>query len=147
MRTKYDLYIASGWFNKNQEDDLNNIKKLLDTLNIKYFSPKDHLICPPMASPEFRHTVFSGNEKAIKLSKFVLVNTRDKDMGTIFEAGIAYQMGKPIIYYCEGLKGPFNLMLSQSGRCVATSLEELKQHLIEIIKNENYYKDYVGAIE
>ena len=147
VNKKHDCYIASGWFNPEQANDLEQMKKILTKLKANFFSPKDHLICPAVSSPNFRNTVFRGNKEAIEHSDFLVANTRDKDMGTIFECGMAYEMGKPIVYYCEGLKGTFNLMLSQSGCCVATNLKELEFHLSQILKDLTYAEDYKGTVE
>jgi len=144
---KYDCYIASGWFNPQQENDLENIKAVLSFLKILYFSPKDECIAAPNSDSKWKEKVFSGNINAIKKSKFIIANTRDKDMGTVFECGIAYAFNIPIIYYCEGLKGDFNLMLSQSGIAVATSTEELEKHVKEFKKDSSYKKKYQGTIE
>ena len=42
--------------------------------------------------------------------------TDEKDIGTIWEAGYAYGIGKEVVYYAETLgNNPFNIMLSESG--------------------------------
>ena len=143
----YDCYIASGWFNENQARDLENIKTTLDELGVNYFSPKDEIVAKPDASPEEQEMIFKGNVDAITGGDFVVCNTRDKDLGTIFEAGFSYASGVPIIYYAEGLQGNFNLMLSRSGRAVATNVEELKQHVKGIMDNPKYEKEYIGFVE
>ena len=143
----YDCYIASGWFNENQARDLENIKQTLDELGVKYFSPKDEIVAKPDASPEEQEMIFKGNVDAITSGKFVVCNTRDKDLGTIFEAGFSYASGVPIVYYAEGLTGNFNLMLSRSGRAVATNVSELKDHVKGIMENPEYEKEYVGIVE
>ncbi len=143
----YDCYIASGWFNENQARDLENIKQALDELGVKYFSPKDEIVAKRDASKEEQEMIFKGNVDAITSGKFVVCNTRDKDLGTIFEAGFSYASGVPIVYYAEGLTGNFNLMLSRSGRAVATNISELKEHVKGIMDNPEYEKEYVGFIE
>lgn len=143
----HDCYIASGWFNENQTRDLENIKSALDELGVNYFSPKDEIVAKPDASPEEQEMIFKGNVDAITGGDFVVCNTRDKDLGTIFEAGFSYASGVPIIYYAEGLQGNFNLMLSRSGRAVATNVEELKQHVKGIMDNPKYEKEYIGFVE
>ena len=143
----YDCYIASGWFNENQARDLENIKTALDELGIKYFSPKDEIVAKPDASLEEQEMIFKGNVDAITSGKFVVCNTRDKDLGTIFEAGFSYASNVPLIYYAEGLTGNFNLMLSRSGRAVATNVEELKEHVKGIMENPEYEKEYIGFVE
>ena len=76
--------------------------------------------------------VFSGNLHHIETADFVLVNTRDKDIGTIWESGYAYAHKKPIVYFCGGLpKGAkFNLMLARSGVKVCTNFEQLEDYLV-----------------
>lgn len=144
---KYDLYLASGWFNEAQARDLENIKKVCADLNLKIYSPKDEIIVHRNATKAELTEVFDSNVDAIKKCRFVIVNTRDKDMGTIFEAGASWAIGKPIIYYCEGLKGNFNVMLANSGCAVATSLEELESHLRGIMIDINYTCEYKGVFE
>ena len=143
----YDCYIASGWFNENQARDLENIKSTLDEMGVKYFSPKDEIVAKRDATLEEQEMIFKGNVDAITGGKFVVCNTRDKDLGTIFEAGFSYASGVPLIYYAEGLQGNFNLMLSRSGRAVATNVDELKEHVKGIMENPSYEKEYVGFIE
>ena len=91
--------------------------------------------------------IFKGNVDAITGGDFVVCNTRDKDLGTIFEAGFSYASNVPIIYYAEGLQGNFNLMLSRSGRAVATNIDELKEHVTGIMEDKTYEKEYVGFVE
>jgi len=143
----HDCYIASGWFNENQARDLENIKTALDDLGVNYFSPKDEIVAKPDASTEEQEMIFKGNVDAITGGNFVVCNTRDKDLGTIFEAGFSYASNVPIIYYAEGLQGNFNLMLSRSGRAVATNIEELKEHVKGIMDNPKYEKEYIGFVE
>ena len=143
----HDCYIASGWFNENQARDLENIKEALSEVGCRYFSPKDEIVAKPDASKEEQEMIFRGNVDAITDGDFMVCNTRDKDLGTIFEAGFAYASEIPIIYYAEGLSGNFNLMLSRSGRAVATNIEELKDQVSQIMENPDYEKEYVGFVE
>jgi len=122
-----EVYIASGWFNPTQAIQLDQIKALLDDMKVSYFSPKDEALATS-TDPQFKlKEIFDGNIAAIRQCQFVIANTQNKDMGTIFECGTAYMMGIPILYFAEGLTGPFNLMLAQSGYGVATSIEELRK--------------------
>ena len=91
---------------------------------------------------------FSCNLHHIETSDFLLVNTRDKDIGTIWEAGYAYAFKKPIIYFCAGLPegAKFNLMLARSGVKVCTSFDQLEDYLDRVIDTselpfEPYDKD------
>ena len=114
------LYLASPFFNDEQVEREERIKKKLRDLGITVLSPKEFCFCPPDASDELREKVFADNINHINEADAVFAITNGKDMGTIFEAGYAYAINKPIIYFCEGLSGQFNLMLAQSGRIVLT---------------------------
>jgi hypothetical protein len=134
-KTQYDkwkVYLASGWFNPVALDELLQLENFFDTQSqIELAAPRRIFVCPPNASKEIQDETFIGNCHHIETADFLLVNTRDKDMGTIWEAGYAYAFKKPIIYFCAGLPAgaKFNLMLSRSGIKVCTSIEELKDYL------------------
>lgn len=141
------FYIASGWFNEEQANDLEYIKGVLDRFGIKYFSPKDEFNCPPNSSEQQRRMCFSMNINAIDSTEHVIVNTRDKDMGTLFEAGYAYAKRKDIIYVAFDLKGSFNLMLAQSGSVVCTTRDEFVSVIHKRFDGIITRTQYAGEIE
>ena len=142
-------YIASGWFNDEQMNDLLTIKAALNALEIPFYSPKDDNFCQPDESQESKQKCYAENLSAIVSCTFMICNTRDKDMGSIFEAG--YASGRKqmdIIYYCEGLKDGFNLMLAQSGITVCRNSLELVSDLNIYKKGlRSILKKYEGTIE
>jgi nucleoside 2-deoxyribosyltransferase len=147
MDTKKKCYIASGFFNPEQNLDVDRIIGILRSLSVDYFSPRDHNLIKPDASQSERKAGVLMNITQIEKCDFIIVNTRDKDMGTLFEAGIAYATDIPIIYYCDGLKGQFNLMLANTGICVATNNIELSMYVMSFLKNPGFKKEYSGDIE
>jgi nucleoside 2-deoxyribosyltransferase len=130
---KKKVYLASGWFNPVQAEELTRLEAIFDARSewINLASPRRIFVCPPDAPRSVQDEVFSGNLHHIETADFVLVNTRDKDIGTIWEAGYAHAHKRPIVYYCGGLpKGAkFNLMLARSGIKVCTSYEQLEDYL------------------
>ncbi len=143
-------YIASGWFSPEWLEELENIKLVLDNLGLNYFSPKDENLCTADATESFQDQVFSGNISGMEECDWMICNTRNKDMGSIFEAGYFHKLGKPIVYFCAGLPpgAQFNLMLAASGITVCTSMEQLKEYLQESINNNSLYeRRYQGLIE
>jgi nucleoside 2-deoxyribosyltransferase len=124
-------YIASGWFSPEWLEELENIKTTLDTLGLDYFSPKDENLCSPDSDEDFQNQVFDGNIRGMKECDWMICNTRNKDMGSIFEAGYFHSLGKPIVYFCAGLPegAKFNLMLAASGLTVCTSIDQLGTYL------------------
>ena len=125
------VYLASGWFNPEWLQEVENIKSIFEKHNISYFSPKDENLCDKDASASVQDQIFDGNIKHLHESEWLLCNTRNKDMGTIFEAGYFNCLEKPIVYFCDGLPpgAQFNLMLAASGIKVCRSLEELDSYL------------------
>jgi len=140
------VYIASGWFNKKQEQARLEILESCKFAKIKFYSPKDDfLYIPGKTDPE---EVFNENLIQIKRSDFIIASTVDKDMGTLFECGCSYILNKPIIYYWPDGEGPFNLMLAQTAWQVCVSFEQLKFNL-QNVKKDGYVKkiQYEGEIE
>lgn len=147
MAIKKPIYIASGWFTDEALADVNRIIDLLKKAEMVYFSPRDENLAQSDDHGVKLQQIFDGNINAIKNCSFVLANTRDKDMGTLFECGFAWSKGKRILYYCEGLSGEFNLMLARSGTAVATNMNELEYHLYNMYHSEEYRGIYRGKIE
>ena len=143
-------YIASGWFSPEWLEELENIKTTLDNLNLDYFSPKDENLCDEDSDVGFQDQVFEGNIRGMEECDWMICNTRNKDMGSIFEAGYFHKLGKPIVYFCAGLPAgaQFNLMLAASGISVCTSLEDLSTYLAECnTAGELLSSRYQGKIE
>jgi nucleoside 2-deoxyribosyltransferase len=126
------IYLAAGWFNPAQAEELTQLEAICDNRSwIDLASPRRIFVCPPGAPKNVQDEVFSGNLHHIKTADFLIVNTRDKDIGTIWEAGYAYANNVPIVYFCQGLPegAKFNLMLARSGVKVCTSYEQLEDYL------------------
>ena len=146
------IYLASGWFNPVQAEELTNLESIFDSRSnhFELASPRRIFVCPPNAPKEVQDETFNGNLHHIETSDFLLVNTRDKDIGTIWEAGYAFAFKKPIIYFCAGLPegAKFNLMLARSGIKVCTSFEQLEEYLDRVISTDELPNEpYANAIE
>ena len=123
---KYDFYFASPFFNDEQVEREERMIEHLRNQGFRVFSPKENCLLDSKASFSSRDEVFKSNCDAINNSVGVFAVTDGKDMGTIWEAGYAYGIKKPVIYYAETLgDNKFNLMLAQSGRDVYTSQKEV----------------------
>lgn len=119
---KYDFYLASPFFNEMQVERMETVLSLLRINGYSVFAPYENSVVENqnLQNPEYRARIFTKNIEAIRASRMVLAITNDKDMGTLFEAGYAYGLGIPVVYFAEDLNGPFNLMLSESGVGVYT---------------------------
>lgn len=143
-------YIASGWFSPEWLQEVEDIKAVLDKHSLSYFSPKDDNLCTVDANESFQDKVFDGNINAMDESDWMICNTRNKDMGSIFEAGYFHSSNKPIIYFCAGLPegAQFNLMLAASGKKVCTSIEDLDNYIGEVLYKGHFFEErYDGLIE
>ena len=144
------VYLASGWFSPEWLAEVENIKSIFEKYGIEYFSPKDENLCDPEAGESMQDQIFEGNIKHLHESAWMLCNTRNKDMGTIFEAGFMNCLEKPIVYFCDGLPAgaQFNLMLAASGIAVCTSLKELDDYISNCCyEGRLLTKRYEGKIE
>ena len=126
MNLNYDFYFASPFFNEEQVEREERMIVHLRGLGFKVFSPKESCHLGPKADMASREEVFRTNLEAINNCKAVFAVTDGKDVGTIWEAGYAYGIKKPVIYYAETLgNNTFNLMLAQSGQDVYLNQEEV----------------------
>ena len=135
------VYLASGWFSPEWLKEVENIKTVFE----KYEN-----LCDNDASESMQDQIFAGNIKHLHESDWLLCNTRNKDMGTIFEAGYFNCLEKPIVYFCDGLPpgAQFNLMLAASGIKVCRSLQELDDYLSRCSdEDELVVERYQGEIE
>lgn len=144
------VYLASGWFSPEWLEEVENIKTIFEKHNISYFSPKDENLCDNDANESMQDQIFSGNIKHLHECDWMLCNTRNKDMGSIFEAGYMNCLEKPIVYFCDGLPAgaQFNLMLAASGMAVCTSLKQLDNYLADSVGSNTLVEmRYQGEIE
>ena len=132
------VYLAAGWFNPVQAEELTKLEEICDTREwIDLASPRRIFVCPPDAPKEVQDETFAGNLHHIETADFLIVNTRDKDIGTIWEAGYAHAKNVPIVYFCNGLPAgaKFNLMLARSGVKVCTSFDQLEDYLNRVYES------------
>lgn len=144
---KYDFYFASPFFNPEQVEREERMICHLRGLGFSVFSPKESCHLDAKASAESRKEVFDSNCRAINSARAVFAVTDGKDMGTIWEAGYAYGINKPVIYFAETLgDSQFNLMLAQSGRDVFTSQKEVTRGaLVDLLNGST--RTFRGDIE
>ncbi len=140
------LYFASPFFTPEQVEREERLKAKLRELGFEVWSPKEMCHLNKNATISEQTEVFNGNLSAMDKVDGVFVVTDGKDIGTIWEAGYAYALGKPIIYYCETLgNNVFNLMLARSGRLVITKFEDIDFTKIQMSDEQIF--DYKGYIE
>lgn len=142
-------YIAAPWFTSEQMNLLELVKETVLKTNINIFSPKDENMYTPGETSAI--DVLLGNCNAIESCDLVVAITNGKDVGTMWEAGYAFAIDKPIVYvWVDRLPGQkFNLMLAASG-AVAYNMHELDGLLNNFIDYGMFLDDRInrsGEIE
>lgn len=138
-------YLAAGWFTEEQEKARLQILKCIQESGIDYYSPKDHgIYVPGKTDPQ---EIFDENIRQIDSCSIVVASTVGKDMGTLFECGVAYSKNIPVIYPAWHIEGNFNLMLSQSALAVINSPKYLTLYLKRFMQGKTTYVPYEGDIE
>lgn len=147
--TDYDFYLASPFFRPDQVEREERVKEKLRELGYKVFSPKEACFLNSDADLTDQGLVFASNCEAIQKATAIFAITDTKDMGTIWEAGYAFGINKPIIYFAETLgNNQFNLMLAQSGNLVLVNDKEInRENLDQILNDPTKRVPYGGAIE
>lgn len=144
----YDFYLASPFFNAKQAKREEAVKAALRDLGYIVYSPKESCVLKPDADEADRQKVFDDNCEAIRKSHAVFAITDEKDMGTIWEAGYAYALKKPIVYYAETLgNNPFNVMLAKSGNLTLSCVEQITRGAIEKATYDLTKENYKGDIQ
>lgn len=149
------IYFAAPFFNPSQIEREEWLIKELRHIGFRVFSPRENILLTPNATQEEREKAFQDNIKEINNCDLVFAVTDGKDMGTIWEAGYAYGVNKPIVYYNEtiGPNGKFNVMLAQSGNLTILGRDEftssegisIKDKITHVLRGtRNLYK---GAVE
>lgn len=127
-KKKYDFYLASPFFTKEQIEREEKVKNELRNAGFTVYAPREHGVVGSLADRFFVTKIFDSNVKAINDSKMVLSITDGKDMGTVWESGYAYANKIPIVYYAETLgDNSFNIMLSESAIGICKNIEQLKK--------------------
>lgn len=123
---EYDFYLASPFFKDSQIQREEDVKNALRNEGYTVYSPRENGVLTPDATDEVRTKIFKENCEAIQKSHRILAITDEKDIGTIWEAGYAYGIGKEVVYYAETLgDNPFNVMLGKSGIGIFTRYSDL----------------------
>ena len=151
-----NVYLAGGWFSKQQEDDL-----IAAAYNLVDNNSVGHIHIPllhqyqdsnPIVDGEFNPdqewatATFLNDVEAINQADVViaLLEASNQDTGTVWETAYAYAIHKPVIAVVTGdvNKYPVNLMPAQSVTYFADSIGDLEEiNLYEIGK-----KFYKGAL-
>lgn len=123
LDVKNKIYLAAPFFNPDQAEKVDQVERLVRILGHDLFSPRLESSFEQGDDPS---PVLKKNCNGIMYSDYIIAITDDKDVGTMWECGFAFAVGKPILYLWLGwtLEKKFNIMLAASGS-VVHNYEEL----------------------
>lgn len=148
------VYLAGPWFYGDQPEKLSRVESCLDSFKeLEVYSPRRETQVKPNSTKTERRVTFLADVKHVNEADFIVALVDDNDKGTLFECGLAYAFGVPILYYSEyAEKKPFNLMLVESCEKLGyvTNIDMLKERIEELLKvgieNMNHH-EFKGVVE
>lgn len=137
------IYLASGWFNENQERRVAKAEKVLREIGFNVWSPREHQLDGlTYNSQPWRDAVFANDCINVKEADIIFAIYDEEDAGTMMEIGMAYALGKDIYIFHEG-EGYVNLMISESLIAYFKDWEDVKKYDF----NSKLHIPYEGEVE
>lgn len=122
-----NVYLAGPWFDVRAERlydaVLNIINNATNHTSMKFFIPKNQ-------QSESPRKVFANNVSAVKKCDMIIALVSRKDVGTAWEIGMGYALGKQIVllgYDETTFLSKTNLMLAFCGKCL--TLDKLSKFI------------------
>lgn len=116
---KFKVYIAGPFFNDEERDRMNRLKKYFSDdmfkKNFEFFFPMDSLVAQAIELPnhEWAKKVFESDKDEILKSDMVIAiyDKHYSDSGTAWELGYAYGLNIPVKLLCTDLNSDNSLMI------------------------------------
>lgn len=122
------IYLASGWFNEEQERRVAKAEQVLRNMGFEVFSPREHQFEQFTYNTQpWRDTVYKHDVDNVKNADFIFAIYDEKDAGTMFEIGLAWAIEKPIFIFHE-TEEYCNLMISESLRAYFKKWEDVEAY-------------------
>lgn len=147
VKNELKVYMAGGWFTKNQNEVLTNLEDLLREMEgvSAYFPRHDGVKLSPneFHDHNLRKRVFDDNVSHILESDVIVaaLDGRDGtyDTGTVWEAGYAASHGIPVIAFdtVGKIKERFSSVHSQFDACIY-DYDELRYALQLLVKGKEF---------
>lgn len=155
---KPKVYIAGPFFNKTQNEHLDQIIEMLELVGLPYYSPRDHSGSKglkPNPADRGWNDVFKSNVDELQDCDVILANLHWAlnpdtrlclvqasegggislvdialpDSGTVWEMGWAYAHQKPIVAFTPKANAKLNLMLAKTYDALVVGFENLRGFL------------------
>lgn len=145
---KMKIYLASGWFNEEQERRVKKAEQILRDAGHEVFSPREHQNEDiEFGTKEWRKATFQNDVDHVDWCDIIVAIYNEEDSGTMWELGYAYAKGKPSVVVNENYGEIVNLMISDS----LTTYVETWEGLMLVTKDLEYTwnlpeVEYNGAV-
>lgn len=146
---KPHFYLAAGWFNPEQKQQMEEVYRVLLDFRLKgeidFFAPfYDGIVLKGKTDPDWRKKmkeVWDLDIQKVKESDLIIGCTQDHDVGTIFELGYASANNIPILCYNSNPELGLNVMLSQEARGFIKSPNMLYEAINSFLKDWDTYQE------
>ena len=132
------VYLASPFFSESQLNTVKLIENSLDQAGINYFSPRSEGILidmEPKAREKAFTKIYESNIDHMNQASILIANIDDRDLGTTFELGYMYGLGKPIFSFSNN-DYQINIMLRNSVLCHNTNIDNLITNVNQYMNKE-----------
>lgn len=127
---KYDIYLASGWFNEDQMSKMKRVLEGLRTAGFSVFAPFESDMNQKENEAMDRGVaklIYKDDINGIESSRLMLAIYDNTDSGTMMEIGYAIGIKKDVVVVSS--EDFMNLMISVPVNGVYHSFEELEETL------------------
>lgn len=138
-------YLAAGFFNERQLEDVKAVENILTNNMMDYFSPRQHQFEElEFGSLEWRYATFDNDVEHIREADvMVAIVDEDYDSGTVWEIGYAYSVGVPIVLVDVTGTNKANLMLTESVTAYLQGIHELEAYDFEKMPTVQFKGDVI----
>lgn len=125
--TQYDFYVAGPFFDPEQAASMERLERVLESHGKTLFKPRFASQIEEVG-PE---GCFADDIAGINASDAIIANLMDEDVGTMFEIGYAYALGKTVYGYRDELTpmDRVNLMVARAVTMVFAGPDDLAKYL------------------
>ena len=121
-------YIASPFFTPEQLEAVKDIEQACEENGVQPLSPRQFLVLKPGASFSERLAVFKDNTEKMKECTIMLAVVDGKDVGTMWEMGYAYAIGRPVVALSMA-QTRMNVMLACGTKGFLEGMDDLRNFL------------------
>lgn len=139
------IYLASPFFDDNENMHVENAEKILRKLGHTIFSPRENQLSHlEFGSREWRTDVFRNDINHIQWADMVFAINKGfyDDTGTAMEIGYAYALGKPVLVYNPTTE-KLNLMVTDSLHAYFSNWSEVLNYDFETLPIKPYTGDVI----